>query len=40
MRRPDARVSDAIRNQTPLCVRHPQSQAFDDVLRIAEALSS
>lgn len=36
----DPRVSDAIRAQTPLCVRHPQSQAFEDVIRIAEALSA
>ena len=36
----DPRVSDSIRAQTPLCVRHPQSQAFEDVLRIAEALST
>jgi flagellar biosynthesis protein FlhG len=36
----DSRVSDSIRAQTPLCLRHPQSQAFDDVLRIAEALSA
>lgn len=36
----DARVSDSIRAQTPLCLRHPQSQAFDDILRIAEALSA
>ncbi|KAF0182176.1 MAG: flagellar biosynthesis protein FlhG [Alphaproteobacteria bacterium] len=35
----DPRVGDSIRAQTPLCVRHPQSQAFEDVLRIAEALS-
>jgi flagellar biosynthesis protein FlhG len=36
----DARVPDAIRAQTPLPVRHPQSQAFDDVMRIADALGS
>ncbi len=35
----DPRVPDAIRAQTPLPVRHPQAQAFEDVLRIAEALS-
>ena len=35
----DPRVSDAIRHQTPICVRHPQSQAFDDVIRIADAIS-
>jgi len=35
----DARVSDAIRAQTPLIVRHPQSPAFDDVRRAAESLS-
>ena len=35
----DPRVSDSIRAQTPLPVRHPQSQAYEDVLRIAEALS-
>jgi flagellar biosynthesis protein FlhG len=36
----DPRVSDSIRAQTPICVRHPQSQAFEDVLRIAEAISA
>lgn len=36
----DMRVSDAIRAQTPLFIRHPQSQAFEDVLRIAEALNA
>lgn len=36
----DPRVGDSIRAQTPICVRHPQSQAFEDVLRIAEALSA
>jgi flagellar biosynthesis protein FlhG len=36
----DPRVSDSIRAQTPISVRHPQSQAFEDVLRIAEALSA
>jgi flagellar biosynthesis protein FlhG len=35
----DPRVSDAIRAQTPLPVRHPQSAAFEDVVRIAETLS-
>ncbi|MGE0044949.1 MAG: AAA family ATPase [Hyphomonadaceae bacterium] len=36
----DPCVRDAIRAQTPLPLRHPQSQAFEDVLRIAEALSA
>lgn len=36
----DPRVADAIRAQTPLPIRHPQSQAFEDVLRIAEALNA
>ncbi|MGE0828313.1 MAG: P-loop NTPase [Hyphomonadaceae bacterium] len=35
----DPRVPDAIRAQTPLPARHPQSQAFEDVLRVAEALN-
>lgn len=35
----DPRVVDAIRAQTPLPVRHPQAQAFDDVMRIAETLN-
>lgn len=35
----DPRVADSVRAQTPICARHPQSQAFDDVLRIAEALA-
>lgn len=36
----DPRVSDAIRAQAPLCVRHPQSQAYEDVLRIADVLGA
>ncbi|MBL8551397.1 MAG: AAA family ATPase [Hyphomonadaceae bacterium] len=36
----DSRVPDAIRAQTPLPVRHPQSLAYDDVVRVAETLSS
>lgn len=36
----DPRVPDSIRAQTPLPVRHPQSQAFEDVLRIVEALNA
>ncbi len=36
----DPRVPDSIRAQTPLSVRHPQSQAFEDVIRIVETLSS
>ncbi|MDX2233608.1 MAG: P-loop NTPase [Hyphomonadaceae bacterium] len=36
----DPRVSDSIRAQTPISVRHPHAQAFEDVLRIAEALSA
>lgn len=35
----DPRVSDAIRAQMPLQMRHPQSQALEDALRVAEALS-
>ncbi|MES1199342.1 MAG: MinD/ParA family protein [Pseudomonadota bacterium] len=36
----DARVPDSIRAQTPLPVRHPQSQAFEDVIRIVETLNA
>jgi flagellar biosynthesis protein FlhG len=36
----DPRVPDAIRAQTPLSVRHPQAQAFEDAQRVAEALSA
>lgn len=36
----DPRVPDSIRAQTPLPIRHPQSQAFEEVLRIVEALNS
>jgi len=36
----DQRVPDSIRAQTPLPVRHPQSQAFEDVIRIVEALNA
>jgi flagellar biosynthesis protein FlhG len=36
----DPRVADCIRAQTPLPVRHPQSQAFDDVVRIADTLAA
>ena len=36
----DARVPDAIRAQTALPVRHPQSQAYEDVLRIVEAINT
>lgn len=36
----DARVGDAIRAQSPLHLRHPQSQALEDVLRVAEALNA
>lgn len=36
----DPRVPDSIRAQTPLPQRHPQSQAFEDVVRIAEALNA
>jgi flagellar biosynthesis protein FlhG len=35
----DPRVPDAIRAQAPLAVRHPQAQALEDAMRIAEALS-
>lgn len=34
----DPRVADSIRAQTLLPQRHPQAQAFEDVLRVAEAL--
>ena len=36
----DPRVPDSIRAQTPLPVRHPQSQAFEDVIRIVETLNA
>ncbi len=36
--RRDGRVADAIRRQTPLLTRHPNSFAGGDVARIAEAL--
>ena len=36
----DARVPDSIRAQTPLPVRHPQAQAYEDVIRIVEALNA
>ncbi|MGE0828592.1 MAG: MinD/ParA family protein [Hyphomonadaceae bacterium] len=36
----DPRVPDSIRAQTPLPIRHPQSQAFEDVIRIVEALNA
>jgi flagellar biosynthesis protein FlhG len=35
----DPRVADSIRAQTPLPVRHPQSAAFDDVVRVADTLN-
>jgi len=35
----DTRVTDAIRAQTPLAVRHPQAPALEDVVRIAQTLS-
>jgi flagellar biosynthesis protein FlhG len=35
----DPRVADSIRAQTPLPVRHPQAQAYEDVIRVVEALS-
>lgn len=34
----DPKVPDSIRAQTPLPIRHPQSQAYEDVIRIVEAL--
>ncbi len=34
----DPRVPDSIRAQTPLPVRHPQSAAFEDVIRIVETI--
>ncbi len=34
----DAKVVDAIRSQVPLLTRHPQSQAAQDVLRLADNL--
>jgi len=36
----DPRVPDSIRAQTPLPIRHPQSQAYEDVIRIVEALNA
>jgi len=36
----DPKVPDSIRAQTPLPVRHPQSQAYEDVLRIVETLNA
>lgn len=36
----DPRVPDSIRAQTPLPVRHPQSQAYEDVIRIVEVLNA
>jgi flagellar biosynthesis protein FlhG len=36
----DPRVPDSIRAQTPLPVRHPQSQAYEDVIRIVETLNA
>jgi flagellar biosynthesis protein FlhG len=36
----DPKVSDAIRAQTPLPIRHPTAQAFEDCLAIAEALGT
>jgi flagellar biosynthesis protein FlhG len=34
----DQRVPDSIRAQTPLPFRHPQSQAYEDVIRVVEAI--
>jgi flagellar biosynthesis protein FlhG len=36
----DPRVPDCIRAQTPLPIRHPTSQAFEDCLAIVEALGT
>lgn len=36
----DPRVPDSIRAQTPLPIRHPQSQAYEDVIRVVETLNS
>jgi len=36
----DPRVPDSIRAQTPLPVRHPQSQAYEDIIRIVETLNA
>ena len=36
----DPRVPDSIRAQTPLPIRHPNSQAFEDCLAIVEALGT
>jgi flagellar biosynthesis protein FlhG len=36
----DPRVPDSIRAQTPLPIRHPTSQAFEDCLAIVEALGT
>lgn len=34
--RRDPRVADSVRAQTPLPIRHPQNEAFADVVRVAE----
>lgn len=36
----DPRVPDSIRAQTLLPIRHPQSQAYEDVIRIVETLNA
>ena len=36
--RHDGRVTDSIRMQTPLLTRHPNSEAANDVIAIAETL--
>lgn len=36
----DPRVPDSIRAQTPLPIRHPQSQAYEDVIRVVETLNA
>ena len=36
----DPRVPDSIRAQTPLPVRHPPSQAYEDIIRIVETLNA
>lgn len=36
----DPRVPDSIRAQMPLPTRHPQSQAYEDVIRIVETLNA
>jgi flagellar biosynthesis protein FlhG len=36
----DPRVQESIRAQAPLCLRYPQSPAFEETLRVADALDN